>query len=409
MYAVATGNACETVHIENILLISSVIKDECVPILVCCLSNGVLIHILGIPFSTIRDGEPHLQTVLKNLKIIKYDTSFQGALKWLYIASPSTSLDNSSCQVLVIESSGHLHVLQLGLDENFSENNGGCNFRSLEVKYSACVDEEDDVSYVDMSLVHCSIANFVLLLSSSGSLSILRVDKLEIVEVYSLPGYSFGQILSMNVYSKQPHSALASLTADSVVAVYLNVKLCGSLILHPTYCSFLITLNSSERSPKPCAMLLDQGMMINICDDGSSPLCESVYSIADNGGGCGSRMIRWKNATEISIISCNDSLCYPVTMYLNGHCEMSRCIMNSELSETEAPLECKTDCYSLLGYMSALYGNIHFPESFAYPLNSIHKDIVGWSSVPKVMAIVRLGMLSCPPGVYISLLRSAKV
>jgi hypothetical protein len=46
-----------------------------------------------------------------------YVISFQSALKWLYLLSPSATPDTPS-RVLVIDAEGHLQALQLGTEES---------------------------------------------------------------------------------------------------------------------------------------------------------------------------------------------------------------------------------------------------------------------------------------------------
>lgn len=392
--------------IESLFILSASSDDaddeEGPPVLVCCLSSGTLLHICGIPFAAISDGETLNPSVLQSLKVHKFSTAFPCSLKCLYL--PRTS--SSTCRVLVIDSAGGLHVLEL--DTDGGADSSVPNFRALALIGS---DVSSSVAYLDAAVLPGSLSSMALLLSSDGTFQLLHLNTLEVVRAFSCLSFvdlTMDQIVTVQLLfsSSEQGDALSS-------AVLFSVAHEEDADTPSVLSTFLLTFHDCQTGMAPVTnlLLLDQSSLTHRCGT-SSLLCGSMFPIVESleqhqGS---ARFVRWCSATEICVVSCHDAaLLEAVSRFEESRQSMQRQLKQSNTADSAL----HTDCISLLGYLEAV--GMESASGAAQPslfflLDHLQDALMVQTSPSEVMALVRGSLFaSCPLEACSALLQSAKV
>lgn len=400
--------ASDAVWIESLFCINdSLDEDTSSSVLVCCLSSGTLVHISGIPFTSVSSGEKLSPSILQSLKVQKFTTTLESSLKWIYI--PLTSSDEGCHRVLVIDSSGILHALCLG---NVGDNQGSPNFKVLDIT-TPFNTSEISTSYTDMvELSGCGL-NQVLLLTASGSFHLIMLDTLEVVYSYSLSGFVDNIQLNQFISIERYDTSLDEDGNDTSCDVLLSVSHAedGGHDTYPTVSTFILSLHHHTKGSHPVAgsvMLLDQCSMSDLGRGSSLPVCDTLFPVAQTKGNqqTSKLFIRWYSATDLSLVSCDDASLRQAFKRLRN----SRVSMRAQIDNGSSDLVMLTDCISIIGYLAtvctASISNVLIPSTLRdHVLDALEVQ----ESVAAVMAVARGCIGACPLGTCRTLLLCAKV
>jgi hypothetical protein len=281
--------------------------ETAAPVLVCCLSSGTILHISGIPFATLQTkegGSGGTASAVSGLQVQKFATGFQSPLKWIHLpphsSSPSSSSSLSHSRVLVIDSEGGLHALQLDRKEKNKDREkdkeGGHNFRSLDIISE--VEQEGGavlggLRYTDMAVLPLpppasSMAgsggndsgndsdgggsDLVLLLCSTSTgkslLQLLHLDTLRILYSFSSSSFSsfsagdmdtdsspLDQFLTMHVLPNPSPQGSGGGGDDTVVLVLVSISHVEEADAPTAVSTFLLTLQSQSQTQCPPPLL----------------------------------------------------------------------------------------------------------------------------------------------------------
>ena len=466
-----TANASESVLMESLSLIASSTSDDITHthplVLVCCLSNGTLLHISGVPFAALSGeggGATLSPSLLQSLHIQKFATSFQSALKWLYL--PSTLAAVACSRVLVIDCEGHLQALQLGRGDAAQETPGSGkdspNFCALDIVTADSVsgaskeNKPQSVTYVDMAILPCSTSGLVLLLTTTGVFQVLHVATLQIVQAFAAAGSaletgaglsSMDQFVTMRCFDPpSPQQGSEGVEGGEMVLFSVgHVEAIGGDLCSVS--TFALTLTPAPAPATPdthtsspsCAsvvmvLLLDQSSLVglNRCEGASSastsPRCGSVFPIATCSGSSSSsvssRLVRWSSASELSVFSWDtpltlahsDALHRAVTRVQEGQQLVWRQLRDPAASSSSPCGVLHTDCLSVIGYLTAMgcRGTLQQEQEQQLEqqqLSHLWDHVLDAMQVQSSLSLARLGLLVFPltGGACSSLLQCAKV